>query len=56
VALSEEKMLRTTSEGEELIHRFLWEIVEQQAEQAKGRERGWFNSNLVAMVFAFHTV
>lgn len=49
-------MLKTTSEGEALPHRFLWEIVEEQAKLASDREREWSKPALVAMVFAFHTV
>lgn len=49
-------MLKTTYEGEELIHRHLWDIVEAEANLALERETGWFNPSLVAMVFAFHTV
>ena len=49
-------MLKTTSEGETLPHRLLWEIVEEQAKLASERQREWSNAALVAMVFAFHTV
>jgi len=51
-----QSMLKTTYEGKELIHRHLWEIVEEEATLANERERGWRNPTLVAMVFAFHTV
>jgi hypothetical protein len=50
------RILKTTSEGEMLPHRFLWEIVEQQAKLASEREREWLKPALVAMVFGFHTV
>lgn len=49
-------MLKTTYEGKELIHRRLWDIVEEEAKLASEREREWFNPSLVAMVFASHTV
>jgi hypothetical protein len=49
-------LLKTTSEGEILPHRFLWEIVEEQAALAKRLEREWSKPALVGMVFAFHTV
>ena len=49
-------MLKTTYEGEELIHRRLWAIVKEEAKLASEREREWFNPSLVAMVFASHTV
>ncbi len=49
-------MLKTTFEGEELIHRHLWDIVEGEAKLASEREREWFSPSLVAMVFASHTV
>lgn len=48
--------LKTSYEGRELLHRHLWEIVEEQAGIAAEREREWFRPTLVAMVFAFHTV
>lgn len=49
-------MLKTTSTGQTLPHRFLWDIVEEQAKLASEREHGWSKPALVAMVFGFHTV
>ena len=49
-------MVKTTFEGEELPHRLLWEIVEEQVTLASEREQGWSKPALVAMVFAFHAV
>ncbi|MGH9400937.1 MAG: hypothetical protein ACRD2P_02385 [Terriglobia bacterium] len=49
-------MLKTTFKGEELPHRFMWHIVEEQAKLAGEREKEWSKPALVAMVFAFHTV
>jgi hypothetical protein len=49
-------MLKTTYVGEQLLHRLLWHIVEEESERATKLERGWFNPTLVAMIFAFHTV
>jgi hypothetical protein len=48
--------LKTTYEGEEILHRLLWQIAQEECERAGELERGWFNPSLVAMVFAFHTV
>lgn len=49
-------MLKTTYKGEALIHRWLWNVVEDNAKIAREREEGWFNPTLVCEVFAFHTV
>jgi len=49
-------MLKTTYEGEEILHRLLWHIVEEESERAAMLARGWFNPSAVAMVFAFHTI
>jgi hypothetical protein len=49
-------MLKTTYDGKELTHRWLWSIVEAEAAIAKQRERNWLKPAAVAMVFAFHTV
>ena len=49
-------MLRTKFEGADLPHRFMWEIVEEQAKRASELERDWSKPALVAMVFAFHAV
>jgi hypothetical protein len=48
----------TTEEhyGIQYTHRLLWQVVEDQAEIARTRERDWFGPSLVAMVFAFHTI
>jgi hypothetical protein len=48
--------LKTTFKGEEILHRLLWQIVEEEAERASQDERNWFRPTLVAMVFASHTV
>lgn len=48
--------LITTYDGKELLHRRLWQIVEEQAQIAQERERGWSRNTLVALVFAFHTI
>ncbi len=48
--------LRTISQGEEILHRILWQIVEEEAQRAAAIQQGWFNPTAVAMVFAFHTV
>jgi len=49
-------MLKSTFEGEEIIHRMLWGIVKEQAKEALEREEGWFNPSVVARVFAYNTV
>jgi hypothetical protein len=49
-------MLKTTYEGEELTHRLLWRIVEQNAKIAAQCEEGWFYPVLVCEVFAFHAI
>jgi hypothetical protein len=47
---------KTTYEGEEYLHRILWQIVEDESQRAVETEREWLNPTVVAMVFAFHTV
>lgn len=49
-------MLKTTYEGEELIHRLLWRIVEQNAAIALGQAEGSFFPVLISQMFAFHTI
>lgn len=50
-------MLKTTvREGETLLHRQLWRVVEIQASLSNERIKGSFYTDLVAMVFAFHTI
>jgi len=49
-------MLETKYDGEDLPHRLMWVVVEEQAELAKTRERDWSIPSLVAMVFAFHAM
>jgi hypothetical protein len=49
-------MLKITFKGESLLHRELWRVVKMQADFAEEQEEGSFYTNLVAMVFAFHTV
>jgi hypothetical protein len=48
-------MLETTYDGEDLPHRLMWAIVEEQVELAKTRE-DWSIPSLIAMVFAFHAM
>jgi hypothetical protein len=49
-------MLKTVFDGEEIIHRMLWEVVKEQVEVAQARQEGWFSPSMVARVFAYHTV
>ncbi|MGH9400698.1 MAG: hypothetical protein ACRD2P_01165 [Terriglobia bacterium] len=49
-------MLKTAYELDTVPHRFMWQIVEEQAQLAGEREEEWSRPALVAMVFAFHTV
>jgi hypothetical protein len=49
-------MLKTNYEGEELTHRRLWRIVEQNAKMTSECAEGWFYPTLVSEVFAFHTI
>jgi hypothetical protein len=49
-------MVRTKSYGEHLLHRLLWNVVQDHSERVRELEREWFEQSLVAMVFAFHTV
>jgi hypothetical protein len=49
-------MLKTTVNGQSLLHRELWRVVEMQAKLSDERKVGSFYTDLVAMVFAFHTV
>lgn len=48
--------LSTRYEGIWYTHRLLWQIVEQQAELARERDREWVNFSLVAVTFAFHAL
>jgi hypothetical protein len=48
--------LSTRYEGIWYTHRLLWQIVEQQAELARERDREWVNFGLVAVTFAFHAL
>lgn len=49
-------MFTTTFEGESLLHRELWRVVEQQCTFSAEQNSGTFYTNVAAMVFAFHTV
>jgi hypothetical protein len=49
-------MLKTSVEGESLLHRRLWRVVELQVSLSAERKVGSFYTDLVAMVFAFHTI
>jgi hypothetical protein len=49
-------MLKTQYEGEELTHRLLWRIVEQNAKMASECAEGSIYPILVCEVFAFHTI
>jgi hypothetical protein len=49
-------MLKTTFEGEEILHRILWVITEREAKLCDELTEGWLYPSVVAMVFAFHTV
>jgi hypothetical protein len=49
-------MLKTTFDGEEIVHRLLWTIVKEQAEETEKRAEGWFYPGIVARVFAYHTI
>lgn len=49
-------MLKTTVAGESLLHRQLWRVVELQAGLSAERKVGSFYTDLVTMVFAFHTI
>lgn len=49
-------MLKTEYELNTIPHRFMWQIVEEQATLASEPKEGWSKPALVAMVFAFHTV
>jgi hypothetical protein len=47
---------RTTVEGTRLLHRELWRVVGRQLDQGVAQPRGAFYEDLVAMVFALHTL
>lgn len=49
-------MLRTTIEGERFLHKDLWHVVERQLEHSARHHAGSFHDDLVAMIFAFHTL
>lgn len=49
-------MIRTQIEGERFLHRELWRVVERQLEHAASNPQGAFYDDLVAMVFALHTL
>jgi hypothetical protein len=48
--------VRTKIEGENFTYRNLWYVVERQIEYAEKNKRGSIYDDLVAMVFAFHTL
>ncbi len=48
--------LKTAYELNTIPHRFMWQIVEEQAKLASAPKEGWSRPTLVAMVFAFHAV
>lgn len=57
VVIYDDSMLETKIDGESFLHRELWRVVEMQSEIVKDRqERDAFSTDLIAMVFAFHTV
>jgi hypothetical protein len=49
-------MLKTKYISEDLAHRLLWRIVEENAQLAGERAEGSFYPALVSQVFAFHTI
>jgi hypothetical protein len=49
-------MRRTSIEGEVFLHKELWRVVNRQIERAETNPVGAFYDDLVAMVFAFHTL
>lgn len=49
-------MLEMEHDSEDLPHRLMWAIVEEQRTVAEERERDWSNAALVAMVFSFHAM
>jgi hypothetical protein len=55
-SLRAKPMLTTVFDGEEIIHRLLWRIAEQQVREAQERQEGWLYPSMVARVFAYHTV
>lgn len=46
----------TSIEGEHFLHRTLWKVVLRQIEHANNNRAGAFYDDLVAMVFASHTL
>jgi hypothetical protein len=55
--LSDQPLIaKTKSVSEELAHRLLWRIVEENAQLAGERVEGPFNPALVSQVFAFHAI
>jgi len=48
--------LKTTYEGKEFLHRQLWSIAKLEAMRSNELKRDWFEPNVVAMIFAFHTI
>ena len=49
-------MVQTFIEGERFLHRELWRVVERQLNHASVTPKGAFYDDLVAMVFALHTL
>lgn len=50
------KTARTTIEGERFLHLDLWCVVRRQLEHGLAQPKGSFYDDLVAMVFALHTL
>lgn len=48
--------LKTTTAGENYLHKILWVTVERQMENAEGNPKGAFYDYLAAMVFASHAL
>src|SRR4051794_8056667 len=49
-------MQRVEVEGEHLLHRILWQVVERQLSNASKNPSGSFYDDLAAMVFASHAL
>ena len=57
IEMSEQPLtLKSTYEGDELVHRRLWRIVEMNAKAAEEQVEGSFYPALISQVFAFHTI
>lgn len=54
--MTKPKQFLETSESEEYLHKYAWAVVKRQIQLAENESRGALYDDLVAMVFAFHSL